>query len=103
MRRDLIAVRRELTRECEDRCAIEIRVRDAGDEVRRTRAERSQAGARNAAERCAGLGHERSGGLVLGQDELEPGLAETLDEVDHLPSGMAVHVTDSRRVKAVAH
>src|SRR3989449_3057111 len=103
MRRDLITVRRELTRERQDGRAIEVRVRDAGDEIGRTRAERGEAHAGNAGQRCAGLGHERGGRLVFGQNELEPRLAESLDEVDHLAAGMAVDVADAGRAQAIAY
>ena len=103
MRRDLIAVRRELTCERQDRRAIEVRVRDAGDEIGRTRAERGETHAGNAGQHRAGLGHERGGRLVFGQHELEARLAESLDEVDHLAAGMAEDVADAGRAQAIAY
>ena len=78
-------------------------MRDAGDEIGRTRAERGEAHAGSACQRRAGLGHERGGRLVFGQNELEPRLAESLDEVDHLAAGMAEDVADAGRAQAIAY
>jgi hypothetical protein len=38
---------------------------------------------------------------VLRENELEPGLAETLDEIYDLPTGMAEHLTDAGGVEAI--
>src|SRR5437868_13068789 len=84
VRRDLIAVGRELAAEGEDGAPIEVRVRDSGHEVRRSRAEGADADADAAARRRGRLVHEAGRGIVLGEYELEASLRETLDELDDL-------------------
>ena len=102
VRRDLIAVGRELAAEGEDGAPIEVRVRDSGHEVRRSRAEGADADADDAARRRGRLGHECRRGLVLGEHELEPGLPEALDELDDLATGMSEHVADAGRAQPIA-
>ena len=102
VRRDLIAIGRELAAEGEDGAPIEVRVRDAGHEVRRSRAEGADAHADAAARRRGRLGHECRRGLVLGEHELEPGLPEALDELDDLATGMSEHVADAGRAQPIA-
>ncbi len=102
MRRDLVAIHRQLAAEREHRRAIEKGLGDASDEIGRARAERRDADAGDPARSSHGVGHERRGGLVAGEDELEPGGAETLDEIDHLAAGMAHDVTHARRVEPLA-
>src|SRR5207244_13320947 len=87
--RDLVAVGRELAGEREDRRAVEVAVRDPGDQVRRARAERREADARDAGARGRGLGDEAGARLVPREDELEPGLSKALDEVHDLAAGVA--------------
>jgi hypothetical protein len=77
-------------------------VRNAGDEVRRARPERREADARNARRSRRGLRHERRGGLVLCEDELESCLAEALDQIDDLSAGMPIHVPHAGGAKPIS-
>jgi hypothetical protein len=102
VRRDLVPLRRELAAERENRCPVEVCVSDAGHEVGRPRPERGKTDARDTGRGCGGLRHERSRGLVLAQNELEPRLPESLDEVDNLSTGMSVHVSHAGGAQPVA-
>ena len=102
VRRDLIPLGRQLPAQGDDRSAVEIRMCDPGHEVGRAWPEGGEADAGHAGDGRRGLGHERGGRLVLGQDELKSSLAKSLDEVDHLSARMPEHMSHARRAQTVA-
>src|SRR6266545_4850206 len=79
----------------EQRAQLELLVRRAG-------AERRDADARYPTRARHRVGHERRRGFMTGQHELEPGLAEALDEIDDLAAGMPGHVSDARFTQALS-
>src|SRR2546430_1397378 len=102
MRCDVETIRWKLPAQRDHRRAIEERLRDARDEVRRPRSERAEADAGDPSRGRHRVCHERGRRLVPREHELEPGLAEALDEVDDLAAGMAHDVAHARGAKAVA-
>ncbi len=99
---DLVPVDGKLAGQRDDRRAVEIRVGDAGDEVRRPRTERRETRAGYAGAAGHRLGHERGARFVPREDELETGLAKALDEIDDLAARVAEDVADTRGVEPVA-
>ncbi len=102
MRCDLVPLHRELTAEREHWRPIEVGMSDAGHEVGRAGTERGEANAGNTCRRRRGLGHECGGGLVLRENELEPCLLETFDEVDDFSPRVTVDVPHARSAQPVA-
>src|SRR5207302_5986150 len=98
----LVPVDRKLAGQRDDRRPVEIRVGDAGDEIRRTGTERREACAWHTGAAGHRLGHERGTRLVAREDELKAGLVKALDEIDDLPTRVAEDVADARRVEPVA-
>src|SRR5438132_8578242 len=96
MRRDLEPIARQLTGEREERRPVEVRLRDAGHEVGRTGTERRDADTGDTRRGGHRVGHERGGCLVTREDELEPGRAESLDEIDDLAARMTEHAAHAR-------
>jgi hypothetical protein len=102
MGHDLVPVDRQLAGERDDRRAVQVGVRHAGDEVGGARSERREARPWPAGAARHRLGHERRVRLVLREDELETRLAETLDEVDDLSTRVTKDVADARGAEAIA-
>jgi hypothetical protein len=102
MGHDLVPVDRQLAGERDDRRAVQVRVRHAGDEVGRARSEGRETRPGQAGAARHRLGHERRIRLVLREDELETRLAEALDEVDDLSTGVTEDVADARGAEAIA-
>src|SRR5438132_2259336 len=78
-----------------------MRLRHAGDEVRRAGAEGANADLWAPARRRHRVGHERGRGLVPRQDELEARGAEALDEIDDLAAGVTHDVAHAGLLQAV--
>src|SRR5881296_1889725 len=102
MRRDLVAIRRKLSAQRDHWRAIEERLGDTGDEVRRPRSERAHAHAGDPARGRHRVCHERGRRLVASEHELEPGLAEALDEVDDLATRVAEDMAHAGGAKAIS-
>ncbi len=102
MRGDLETVDGKLTGERDERCTVEVRLRDSGHEIRRAGPEGRDARTGDTARARHRLGHEPRCRLVPREDELEPGFAEALDEVDDLAAGMAGDVANARGAQPVA-
>ena len=102
MRGDLVSLRRELAAERENGRPVEVRVSDPGHEVGRAGPERGKTDARDTGRGCHGFRHERSRGLVLVQNELEPRLPESLNEVDNLSTRVSVHISHAGGAQSVA-
>ena len=73
----------------------EMGVGRAGGEVERARAERGDADAGLAGEPAVGRGHEGGRLLVAGDDQLDRGVAQALDDVEVLLAGHAEDALDA--------
>src|SRR2546423_482041 len=102
MRGDLEPLRRELAAESEHGRAVEVCVSDTGHEIGRAGPERDETDARDTGRRRRGLSHERGRGLVLREDEVEPRLPESLDEVHDLTARMSVDIADAGGAQPIA-
>ena len=71
MRFEVDALESRLSGDRDERCAVELRIGDAGEEVRRSRAERREAHAGIRGEAAVHIRHERGGLLVPREDELD--------------------------------
>ena len=84
---------RGLAGDRDDRRAIEVRVGDPGQEVRRARAERGHRDGRAAGEPAVDVGHERGALLVTGRDMADRlGPRKRLEDVQRLLAGDGEHV-----------
>ena len=84
-----------LSRQRDERRAVQERVRDRGDEVRRARAERAQADPGAARQPAVHVGHVAAALLVPHRDEGDRGVLQGLVQVEGLLPRDAEHVLDA--------
>ena len=85
----------------DERRAVEQRVGDAGDEVRRARAERAEADAGAVGQAAVHVGHVGAALLVADGDELDRGVLERRVEVERLLARDPEHVPDALGLEAL--
>jgi hypothetical protein len=90
-----------LAGERHERRAVEERVRDGGDEVRRARAERAQAHAGALRQPAVHVGHVGPALFVSNRNEVHRRARERLVEVQRLLAGDAEYVLDALRLEAL--
>src|SRR5581483_1724837 len=93
VRRVLVAIHRHLTRQRDDRGAVEECLCDTRDEVSGAGTERGEAHGGRAVEARDRVGHEARRRLVMREDDLESLEAQTFEEVDDLSAGMSHRVS----------
>ena len=84
----------------DERRAVQERVRDGGDEVRRARAERAEADAGAAGEAAVHVGHVGPALLVADRHEADRGVVQGLVQIEGLLARNAEHVLDALRLQA---
>ena len=79
---------------------IEVRVGDAGGEIRRTGPEGGEAHTRTTRQPPVRVGHEGRALLVTRRDEADGGVDQGIDDVQDLLAGDAEHVLDALVLEA---
>jgi len=93
MRLEVHAFEPGLSGDGDERRAVELRVGDAGEQVRRPWPQRREADAREGRETSVDVGHERRGLFVTREDELDlVAVLERRIEVERLFAGDPEHV-----------
>ena len=90
-----------LAGERDERRAVEERVGDRGDEVRRARAQRAEADAGAPGQAAVHVGHVGAALLVADGDERDRGVGERLVEVERLLARDAEDVLDALGLEAL--